>query len=210
MTVQVRQERAVRTRELILEAAAAVFDEAGYAGASIMKIVERASTTQGAMYFHFKSKQDLARAVIMHQADGLRDLPEEPKGLQQLIDLTYYLAHELQHNVLLRGGVRLAVEQDESGLAEYSIYEEWIERFRGELAAARDQGHLLPEADERGFATVLVASFTGSQIMAQIATGRADLPQRIAELWRYLLPGLASAEARAGLFLETDRRPERA
>ncbi|MFF2040745.1 ScbR family autoregulator-binding transcription factor [Kitasatospora sp. NPDC058170] len=208
--MQVRQERAVRTRELILEAAAAVFDEAGYAGASIMKIVERASTTQGAMYFHFKSKQDLARAVIMHQADGLRDLPEEPKGLQQLIDLTYYLAHELQHNVLLRGGVRLAVEQDESGLAEYSIYEEWIERFRGELAAARAQGDLLAEADERGFATVLVASFTGSQIMAQIATGRADLPQRIAELWRYLLPGLAPAEVRAGLLLDTDRRPERA
>lgn len=66
-----RQERAVRTREALLRAAAEVFDTAGYSGASINKILERAGLTAGAMYFHFKNKEALARAVIMEQAADL-------------------------------------------------------------------------------------------------------------------------------------------
>ncbi|MFJ2580430.1 ScbR family autoregulator-binding transcription factor [Kitasatospora aureofaciens] len=204
----VRQERAVRTREMILEAAAEVFDESGYAGASIMRIMERAETTQGAIYFHFKSKEDLARAVIMYQAARLYGMPQEARGLQQLIDLTFYLAHELQRNVVLRAGVRLAVEQSESGLAEYSIYQEWIECFRAELSVARAQGELRPEADEDAFAAVLVAGFTGSQVMSQIASGRADLPDRITRLWRCLMPGIAAADMGERLVLDPQRGRE--
>ncbi|MFB7669068.1 ScbR family autoregulator-binding transcription factor [Kitasatospora sp. NPDC056138] len=202
---QPKQERAIRKRWLILEAAAEVFDRHGYSGAAISKIMERAETTQGAVYFHFKSKEDLARAVIVHQADKL-DLPKSPQGLQQLVDLTLYLAVELRHNVLLRAGVRLAVEQEESGLAEYSVYEWWIEQFSKELTVARERGELLPDVDGRGFARLLVAAFTGTQVMSQISTNRADLPERIAELWRYLLPGLARQEVREGLVIDTNHR----
>ncbi|MFE4513673.1 ScbR family autoregulator-binding transcription factor [Kitasatospora sp. NPDC056783] len=203
------QQRAVRTRELILEAAAEVFDESGFAGGSIMRITERAATTQGAIYFHFKSKEGLARAVIMYQAAHLKGIPQKPAGLQQLVDLTFYLARELQRDVVFRAGVRLAVEQGEAGLSEYSIYQEWIECFRVELAAARAAGELLPEAEEGVFAAVLVAGFTGSQVMSQIASGRVDLPERIANLWRCLLPGIATPEVRDGLVLDAEQSRER-
>jgi AcrR family transcriptional regulator len=156
------------------------------------------------MYFHFKSKEDLARAVIVEQAQGLK-LPEKPAGLQQLVDLTLHLAFELQSNVLLRAGVRLAVEQEESGLREYSVYEWWIDQFRRELDEARQRGELLPEVDEAEFARILVASFTGTQVMSQIATRRVDLPERIALLWRYLLPGVAPAEVRERLVVSVER-----
>ncbi|WP_369389447.1 ScbR family autoregulator-binding transcription factor [Streptomyces sp. CG1] len=199
-----KQERAIRTKELILQAAAEVFDQYGYAGTSISRILERSGSTQGAMYFHFKAKEDLARAVIVNQAQGLK-LPAEPAGLQQLIDVTLLLAFELQSNVLLRAGVRLAVEQEESGLNEYSVYEWWIEQFHRELEAARAHGELLPEVDEAEFARILVASFTGTQVMSQIATRRVDLPDRIAALWRYLLPGLAPAEIREQLLVDIER-----
>ncbi|KOU60811.1 branched-chain amino acid aminotransferase [Streptomyces sp. MMG1533] len=199
-----KQERAVRTKQLILHAAAEVFDECGYSGTSISRILERAGSTQGAMYFHFKSKEDLARAVIVNQAEELK-LPADPAGLQQLVDITLHLAHELQRNVLLRAGVRLAVEQEESGLDEYSVYEWWINQFRRELDVARERGELLPEVDEAEFAAVLVASFTGTQVMSQVATRRADLPERIASLWRYLLPGLAPAEVRQRLMVSVER-----
>ncbi|KJK59232.1 ScbR family autoregulator-binding transcription factor [Saccharothrix sp. ST-888] len=201
---QPKQERAIRKRWLILEAAAEVFDRYGYSGAAISKIMERAETTQGAVYFHFKSKEDLARAVIVHQADKL-DLPKSPQGLQQLVDLTLYLAVELRHNVLLRAGVRLAVEQEESGLAEYSVYEWWIEQFSKELTVARERGELLPDVDSRGFARLLVAAFTGTQVMSQISTNRTDLPERIAELWRYLLPGVARQEVREDVAIDINR-----
>ncbi|WMX45694.1 ScbR family autoregulator-binding transcription factor [Streptomyces roseicoloratus] len=183
----------MRTREVLLRAAAEVFGEVGYPGASITKIIDRAGVTTGAVYFHFRSKEGLARAVIQEQAADL-DFPEGEPGLQHLLDLTLYLASELQRNTLLRAGVRLAVEQSEAGLQEYSIYEWWAERFGEELDEARGRGELLPDADTGAFASTLVAAFTGAQIMSQLASGRADLPRRITSMWRCLLPGLAPAD----------------
>ncbi|MEU7007511.1 ScbR family autoregulator-binding transcription factor [Streptomyces sp. NPDC046332] len=193
-----RQERAIRTRELVLRAAAEVFDEAGYLGASITKILDRAGVTAGAVYFHFRSKEGLARAVILEQAADLQ-FPEGEGGLQQLLDMTGYLAVEMQRNTLLRAGVRLAVEQGVVGKQEYSIYEWWADRFHQELVVARQKDQLLDSVDEAAFAQLLVAAYTGTQVMSQLSTGRADLPRRIADMWRCLLPALAPASVISGL-----------
>ncbi|GAA1402766.1 ScbR family autoregulator-binding transcription factor [Kitasatospora putterlickiae] len=182
----------MRTRETILRAAAQIFDEYGFSGSSVSKIINRAGTTQGAMYFHFKSKEDLAKAVIDEQASDL-NLPEQPDGLRQLIRVNLYLADELQENVLLRAGVTLAVEQGQLGLRDFSPYEMWAEQFRAELEAARRAGELLDGVALEELAQVLVAAYTGSQIMSHLRTGRADLPERIVQLWWFLLPGIAPA-----------------
>ncbi|MFF3419763.1 ScbR family autoregulator-binding transcription factor [Streptomyces sp. NPDC002698] len=195
-----QQERAIRTRETLVRAAAEVFDEVGYSGASINKILDRAGATTGAMYFHFKSKEELARAVILEQAADLR-MPEGGGGLQQLLDMTAYLAVEMQSNILFRAGVRLAVEQGATELQDYAIYEWWADQFRQELERARAMGQILPHVQEAEFARLLVGAYTGTQIMSQISTNRADLPERIASMWRCLLPALAPAEVIAELDL---------
>ncbi|GGV78599.1 gamma-butyrolactone-binding protein [Streptomyces griseoloalbus] len=182
----------------MLRAAAEVFDESGYLGASITKILERAGVTAGAVYFHFRSKEGLARAVILEQAADLQ-FPEGEGGLQQLLDMTGYLAVEMQRNTLLRAGVRLAVEQGVVGKQEYSIYEWWADRFHQELVVARQKDQLLDGVDEAAFAQLLVAAYTGTQVMSQLSTGRADLPRRIADMWRCLLPALAPASVISGL-----------
>ncbi|MFE6872384.1 ScbR family autoregulator-binding transcription factor [Kitasatospora sp. NPDC057692] len=187
-----QQERAVRTRATILRAAAQIFDEYGFSGSSVSRIINLAGTTQGAMYFHFRSKEDLAKAVIDEQTSDL-DLPEQPEGLRQLVRTTLYLADELQGNVLLRAGVTLAVEQGQLGLRDFSPYEMWAGQFRAELEAARRAGELLDDVAVEEFAQVLVAAYTGSQIMSHLRTGRADLPERIVQLWWFLLPGIAPA-----------------
>ncbi|WP_380285914.1 ScbR family autoregulator-binding transcription factor [Kitasatospora purpeofusca] len=192
------QERAVRTRATILRAAAQIFDEYGFSGSSVSKIIKLAGTTQGAMYFHFKSKEDLAKAVIDEQASDL-DLPEQPAGLHQLVRTTLYLADELRENVLLRAGVTLAVEQGQLGLRDFGPYEMWAGQFRAELEAARRAGELLDDVVVEEFAQVLVAAYTGSQIMSHLRTGRADLPGRIGRLWWFLLPGIAPAPVAAEL-----------
>ncbi|MEU0086105.1 ScbR family autoregulator-binding transcription factor [Streptomyces sp. NPDC006274] len=193
-----RQERAERTREALLRAAAETFDESGYAGAGLNRILARAGVTTGAMYFHFKSKEDLARAVIVEQAAEL-DFPRDHAGLQQLLDMCQYLAVEMQDNVLFRAGVRLAVEQNEAELLDYSIYDWWADQFREQLVKAREKGQLLPDVDEAAFAQVLVGAYTGTQIMARLSSGRADLPERIGTMWRCLLPAIAPPEVIAGL-----------
>lgn len=190
-----KQERAVKTRETILRAAAEVFDECGFSGASISKIMQQAGVTQGAMYFHFKSKRSLAQAVMVNQGD-YAELPvgEDGGGLQGLIDMTFHLARELQRNVLFRAGVRLAVEQGEFGMRDATPYQLWVDQFHELLVKARADGDLLEDVDEQEFAHVLVGAYSGTQLFSQISAGRADLPERIASLWRYLLRAIAPPE----------------
>src|ERR1700752_5120706 len=100
-----KQERAIRTRRAILEAAGAVFDEHGYTSTTIAMVLERAEVTKGALCFHFLSKESLAPAV----PDGT--VPEQPCKLREIIDMTFVGAKRRLTDSLLRGSVRLTVDQ---------------------------------------------------------------------------------------------------
>jgi AcrR family transcriptional regulator len=191
---------------MILEAAAEVFDEHGYSKASVRLIMERAQVTQGGMYFHFKSKQGIAEAVIASQQEFVK-LPVGPDGLQRLIDITFHLAHELQNNARFRASVRLAVEQEEFGGRDATAYLEWAEQFHRQLVAARLRGELRFGVDEMEFATLLMASYSGVQIFSNISTGRQDLVERIALLWRYFMPAVANPDVIDRLRISPADRP---
>jgi AcrR family transcriptional regulator len=59
------------TRAQLLECAAEVFSEQGYAGAAISAIAERAGVTSGAVYRHFESKADLLLHVVEQAIHGI-------------------------------------------------------------------------------------------------------------------------------------------
>ncbi|SFT32269.1 transcriptional regulator, TetR family [Actinopolyspora lacussalsi subsp. righensis] len=198
---QLKQDRALYTRAKIIRAAAEVFDDLGFASASLSKIVNRAGVTIGAVYFHFTSKEELARAVMAEQVTDMT-FPAGEEGLQLVIDITLDVARQLQHNTLLRAGIRLAVEQGAFGLEDDAAYSLWTELLRRQLAVARERGELLDRVDEREFAQLLVGAYTGTQLVSQITAGHDDLTERIATLWYYFLPGVAVPEVIPRLRLE--------
>ncbi|MFG2006049.1 TetR family transcriptional regulator [Spirillospora sp. NPDC048911] len=59
-----REEYAEATRRALLDAGADLFAERGYAATSIEDVVREARVTRGALYHHFRSKQDLFEAVF--------------------------------------------------------------------------------------------------------------------------------------------------
>jgi len=59
-----RVESRERTRALLVEAAAGVFAERGFYGASVEDITERAGFSRGAFYSNFDSKDDLFLALL--------------------------------------------------------------------------------------------------------------------------------------------------
>lgn len=67
-----KQDRAIRTRRAILEAAAIVFEKQGFQAATITDILKMAGVTKGALYFHFQSKEALAHGVLNEQGSGPR------------------------------------------------------------------------------------------------------------------------------------------
>lgn len=66
---------------------------------------------------------------------------------------------------------------------------------------ARAAGELRDDVDEKSFSQTLVGAYTGTQLMSEITTGRSDLTLRITNLWRFLLPGIATPEMLAALDL---------
>lgn len=62
---------AERTRAAILDAAETVFAEAGFAGASVRAIAQRAGVNQPLIHYHFESKDRLYEEVIHRRAGDI-------------------------------------------------------------------------------------------------------------------------------------------
>ena len=65
-----RQEYSATTKKALVDVAAERFTAQGYAGTSLDEIVAGARVTKGALYHHFKGKQDLFEAVFVEVEDA--------------------------------------------------------------------------------------------------------------------------------------------
>ncbi|GGY82008.1 ScbR family autoregulator-binding transcription factor [Streptomyces omiyaensis] len=185
-----QQERAIRTRRIILEAAAAIFDEQGYEATTIAEILARADVTKGALYFHFPSKGDLARGVLdgAVTTDGVR--PQALK-LQELIDVFLLIAYRLPREPMLSAALRMAIDL-QSRRRFGTAWPDWIELLTGILREAKSRGEVLPHVDEPAVARTLVSTWTGVRVVTEGLPGEHDLPAEIALLLQLLLPAIAA------------------
>ncbi|MER6488797.1 ScbR family autoregulator-binding transcription factor [Streptomyces virginiae] len=193
-----RQERAEITRQAILDGAAIAFDDCGFEGTSLSDVVKHAGVTKGALYFHFPSKQALARTLMDEQFQVSEHLPAiEDPGLQTVIDLTHQMAHGLRTNVRIRAGIRLVIEFGSFTSPDPTPYDAWIDTCRNCLAAAQRVGNIHPALDVDALAALLVGAFTGIQVTSHVRTRRQDLHTRVTDLWNFLLPTIVPANRMA-------------
>ncbi|WP_093865391.1 ScbR family autoregulator-binding transcription factor [Streptomyces sp. TLI_053] len=200
----VRQERALRTRRLILEAAASVFDEFGYERATIGEVVSRAGVTRGAVYFHFASKRELAQGVIEGQFEA-EAVPERSCKLQEFVDTGMVVTHLVPIDPLVSAAVRLSVDQGADKQMGIDAAPGWISRLERLLVDAGERGELLPHVVPADTAGLMTASWVGVQLQSQRFTGRADLAVRVSTLYRHLMPSVAVPGVLACLDLAPDR-----
>lgn len=204
-----RQERAVRTRKAILDAAGEVFAEHGYAGATIYDVYKRCGVTKGAFYFHFASKVELAQAVLDEQVSGQIGYLDVPPGertvkLQEVLDMGLLVAHRLTFDRMLQGSIRLAVDQVHE-INRRVPYQAWIDAHLRILTEADKRGELLPDIDIPDAAQMIVGAFSGVQLMSEVMSDRSDLEDRIAVLYRGLARVIATPATYEQLDVTTDR-----
>ncbi|MEU3688859.1 TetR family transcriptional regulator [Streptomyces narbonensis] len=115
------QQRAERTRQEILSAAARVFDGLGYERASLARIAAEARVTTGALVFHFATKADLATAVRGRARAVTRATVESAclstegvggTAIDKLVLTTHALIRLFETDHAARAGERLARELD--------------------------------------------------------------------------------------------------
>ncbi|MEU1672906.1 ScbR family autoregulator-binding transcription factor [Streptomyces roseifaciens] len=198
-----KQARAIHTRRLILEAAGEVFDEYGYESATIAEILGRAGVTKGALYFHFASKEELARGVLSEALTTEGVMPQESR-LQEWVDVGMVLAHRLPREPLLSAAIRLSADRKARDLFGTS-WPAWISFIAGQLTAAKEQGELLPHVDTERIAVLFVSAWTGVEILSTALDGGDSLEERIALLYDTILPGIAVPGALRALDTAPDR-----
>jgi AcrR family transcriptional regulator len=204
------QPRAVWTRRKILNAAAEEFDLHGYTGATMAAIQSRAGLTKGAVYFHFTSKAELARAIFTAE-ESWASAAAEPQGaaVQIVVDTSHDYAEALISDSATRAGVRLAIEQGTFEDPAMTTYAPWIETTTKLFQRAAEQGELRPGVDPGKAARGVVAAFVGTHIVSQVLTHRADLHERVAEFWDLMLPGLVVPDLVGVIDAAGSRRPTR-
>ncbi|MBX7467766.1 TetR/AcrR family transcriptional regulator [Streptomyces sp. MAG02] len=197
------QDRAIRTRRVILEAAASVFEKRGFEAATISEIFATAGVTKGALYFHFQSKEDLALGVLSEQDYTLK-VPARAYKVQELVDVAMLHAHRIMTDPLVRGAVRLSMDRKAQELDRGGPFIRWSEVALDLLDEARSRGELLPHVVTSETAATFVGSFAGVQSMSQ-AVGYADLTEKVSWLLRHIIPSVVAPPLLMSLDLSPDR-----
>jgi AcrR family transcriptional regulator len=202
----VQQDRALRTRKAILEGAAAVFDERGYENTTISQIIARAQVTRGAFYFHFPSKEELARSILA-AAVTTEGVPENRLKLQELVDVLLLLAHRLPREPMLRAALRMSVDLESQRLFG-TRWPDWTNLLADLLreALAREEVHRHVDPEET--ARLLVCSWTGVRVVCEALPGTYDLTQEVAKLFQLVLPAIAVPLVLAKLKFSPERAAE--
>ncbi|MFD3927032.1 ScbR family autoregulator-binding transcription factor [Streptomyces sp. NPDC058614] len=192
-TRELKQERAVRTRERILAAAAQAFAAKGYPAVTILDVAEAAGMTKGAVYFHYENKDALALAVtdlfyrrIGELADAVEELDLSPIG--SVAELLLRTATAFRDETVLQAGARLQLERQLIGVRLPLPFQGYTELITSWLARDRETGARdeLPPPDT--LATVLVSAFFGAQHISWVLDDRADLVERTTALVRTIIP----------------------
>lgn len=182
------QERALATRSLILLGAARVFNQFGFNGSNLALAAEEARVTKGAVYFHFSSKLELAKAVIAEQHRLVQEKvaesnQAEDRALALMITSCQEFANLLQTDTVVKAGIRLTFEGPACGLDVAGPYLDWIAEMTELARRAKAQGDINADVDAKSFAMFLVGSFTGVQMVSEIISDRRELGKEIKNMW---------------------------
>jgi AcrR family transcriptional regulator len=194
-----QQERAQQTRDRLVEGAARAFHRLGYGLATTADIAREAGATRGALYFHFPSKEDLARAVIDKEqelsiAASGHVLSLQRPPFETMLLLCVDLAERLRSDDIVKAGIRLTTEITQFDPPLLAPYEGWMSAFGGLAQQAVDTGEFRADVDATAFARLLIPAYTGIQLVSDVFSGRTDLMSRIRDLWLFLIPAVIPEE----------------
>lgn len=194
------QARAERTRETILDCAAAAFARGGYEGTSLNDVVRESGLTKGAFYFHFGSKEELALATFRYKQRQLLDrataeTDEQPDALAQLAAVLRTRVRLYVEDPSARCVLRIGAELGATagpGAAEFaSFHETTINMLADIVRRGRREGIIRADLDPHITGEAILAAVVGTDRISRILANGADIERRTAALIDLLVHGIA-------------------
>ncbi|WP_316744937.1 ScbR family autoregulator-binding transcription factor [Streptomyces sp. MK7] len=197
----VKQERAARTREALINAAAEVFDRGSFAEASLATISSLAGVSSGALHFHFATKALLADAVqdaALRRLDIItaQSVAVPRPSLQSLVDASHDLMRALGTDAVLRAGFGLSATS--AWPPEQNLRGRWQSWVTQAIELADRRGELSRKVAPEYAMTAVVAAMVGFEVLGGTAPHWRSRPV-ITRFWDLLLPGIAAPAVLGGL-----------
>lgn len=165
-------ERQAERRRQILESALACFREQGFHAAGMSAICKRANMSPGHVYHYFKSKEDIISAIV--EEDGadaearIASLLEDGNTLDAMLDRigeiwcdSHTIRGALNAEILSESNRNPRINQ-----ILQARYRRIHKQLAGVLSTAQQRGHIAPDLDPEGFATLLYAIVDGLTVSA--------------------------------------------
>lgn len=185
------------TKEKILQQAAELFNQQGYAGSSISDIMRVTGLQKGGIYNHFKSKDDLALQAFDFAIAQLR---------QHYLAATHSKRHAIERlqaiigvfrsnidNPLIKGGCPLlntAVESDDAHPAlrqrTQQAMNSWRNLFYRILQKGIEKGEIRSIVDADEVTTIIISTLEGAAMMSKLYGDSIHLERAINHLTHYI------------------------
>jgi len=198
----VKQERSVRRRERILDAAFHVFSRRGYREAGVDEVGRQADTSKGGVYFHFPTKEKLFLELLRSTADRLvgkveRSIVAVPDPIDRAdVALRTVLSVFAGHRTMARLFLIDAVGAGPAFQAELqSLHERFIGLIADQLDAAVEEGSIAP-IDTRLAATAWFGALNEIVMRWLMAEQDGRLEDTYPTLRAILLRSIGTDEAR--------------
>ncbi|MFI0977767.1 TetR family transcriptional regulator [Streptomyces sp. NPDC021093] len=192
------QDRAARTRALIVDTAAAEFAREGYDGVTYRQIAAAAGVSIGSLTFHFASKSDLADTVLEEGRRAAQQVVQRVAGqggpaLQQVLNIAVELTRLLEQDIRAWGALRLTRDRPQA-VSWSGLY---LPTVHGLLLQARAAGELRAASPPEDLSVLVEHLVNGAEgyLRDRIAgqPGAEDPSERLHKIWRLVLDGVSPA-----------------
>ncbi len=187
-----------RKRTEIIDAAYAIMLEKGYEDMGLQDIINNINATKGCIYYYFKSKKDIAAAVIeeiikplFERAwSGVYKFDDPIDGICRIIDEVYLnSADNLAKTGCPLGNliIELSAKDPVLSVLTNEIMETWHGYINKALHIAKAKKIIKEELSESSVANFIIASFEGCIMTAKSNHSKEVLKDCFSALKEYLL-----------------------
>lgn len=180
------------------------FARYGYAGTSIDRIARAAGVTKGALYYHFRDKEELLFAAVKERIDSWERFVVERVGdlddpARMLRGIASICASDATTNNLRRFVLTLMVEALDTNADLSAEFREMLRRFRSFhrhiIRTGQDRGAFRADLDPAVAAETFVSGILGAEIQFYQDPDAVDI---VRSLDSHVEQFLAWASARRG------------
>ena len=184
------------TRQKIIEKAAPLFNQLGYAGCSMQDIMAATGLEKGGLYRHFSSKEELAEESFRYSLARVMGArwqgTEEIEG--SLEKLRSLVRGFVGIHSIIPGGcpvLNTAIDADDGNPALRKLVQravqEWKARIAGIVTVGIERGEIRSDIEPRSIANILIAALEGALMISRLEGNRSAVHDAQAMLDKVLI-----------------------